>query len=273
MTKVAGLLKSTKNWLLGHKFRAVILALVLVFTAPWPARAQFGLDPCCAMLAAGLASVQSALTNVVGGGLNQILGVDKAMQQFQQEVVWPQALINQAKNLVGALQGNYNQIQNLMRLPVSSGTLPASQQLERVLLSRNPSQIAQTSGAYIALYGPVPAPTEASSQVLNIVDMTDAAAQAAMKRAIEIDALADLELQAASQLNQSIQNAAPGSAPIIEAQAGAWLIRANAYTQAATADLMRLRAIDLANASADIKMGATNTTSLRQALANLLQRQ
>jgi len=74
-----------------------------------------------------------------------------------------------------------------------------------------------------------------------MIDMTDAAAQAPMKRAIEIDALAHLELQAASQLNQSIQAAAPGSAPIIEAEADAWLIRANAYTQSATADLMRLR--------------------------------
>ena len=42
------------------------------------------------MLVAGLSSIQSALTKVVGGGLNQILGVDKAMQQFQQAVVWPQ---------------------------------------------------------------------------------------------------------------------------------------------------------------------------------------
>ncbi len=105
----------------------------------------------------------------------------------------------------------------------------------------------------------------------DIVDITDAVAQDAMKRAIEIDALSDLELQAASQINQNIQNAAPGSAPIIEAQADAWLVRANAYTQAATADLMRLRAIDLANSSADIKMGATNTTNLRQQLMNLLQ--
>ena len=48
-------------------------------------------------------------------------------------------------------------------------------------------------------------------------------------------------------------------------------VRVRAYTQAATADLMRLRAIDLANSSADIKMGATNTTSLRQQLMNLLQ--
>jgi hypothetical protein len=273
MTTITRLLRAVKDWLVGHKLRAAILALVLMLTVPWPARAQFGLDPCCAMLAAGLASVQSALTNVVGGGLNQILGVDKSMQQFQQTVVWPQALINQARTLVGLLQGNFNQIQNLMHVPVSSATLPASQQLEQVLLSRNPNQISQTSSAYTALYGPVPTQTAASPQVLNMVDMTDAAAQAAMKRAIEIDALADLELQAANQLNQSVQNAAPGSAPIIEAQADAWLIRANAYTQAATADLMRLRSIDLANASADVKMGATNTTNLRQALANLLQHQ
>ena len=57
------------------------------------------------LLVAGLSSIQSALTKVVGGGLNQILGVDKAMQQFQQAVVWPQNLINQARSLVGALQG------------------------------------------------------------------------------------------------------------------------------------------------------------------------
>jgi hypothetical protein len=246
--------------------------VLLAITAPWPARAQF-IDPCCAMLAAGLASIQSALTSVIGGGLNQILAVDNAMQQYQQTVVWPQNLIAQAQSLVGALQGNFRQIQNLSRISVNSATLPASQQLEQVLLSRNPNRIAQTSGVYTALYGPVPGPTAASQQVLNMVDMTDAAAQAAMKRAIEIDALADLEIQAADQLNQSIQSAAPGSAPIIEAQADAWLIRAHAYTQSATADLMRLRSIDLANASADVKLGATNTTSLRQALANLLQHQ
>jgi hypothetical protein len=272
MTRITDLLKRARTWVLGHKLRTAFLALVLALTASWPARAQF-IDPCCAMLAAGLASIQSAVTNVIGGGLNQILAVDNSMQQYQQSVIWPQNLIAQAQSLVGVLQDNFRQIQALLRIPVSSATLPASQQLEQVLLSRNPNGITQTSGAYNALYGPVPTPTSASQQVLNMVDMTDAAAQAAMKRAIEIDALADLEIQAANQLNQSIQNAAPGSAPIIEAQADAWLVRAHAYTQSATADLMRLRSIDLANASADIKLGATNTTSLRQALANLLQHQ
>jgi hypothetical protein len=267
--KITNLARTSTEWLLRHKLRSAVLAAVLVVTAPWPAKAQFGLDPCCALLSAGLTSIQSVLGKVIGGGLNQILNVDKSMQQFQQTVVWPPALINQARSTVSALQGNYRQIQNLMRLPVSSASLPAAQQLEQRLLSGNPREIGQTSGAYTALYGPVP--SSASPQLLNIVDMSDAAAQAAMKRAIAIDALADLELQAASQLNQSIQDAAPGSAPIIEAQADAWLIRANAYTQAATADLIRLRSVELANESADIKMGAASTDNLRQALANLLQ--
>jgi len=57
-----------------------------------------------------------------------------------------------------------------MKIPVKSATLPVSQQLEQILLSRNPNQIAQTSGAYTALYGPVPQATAASPQVLNMVE-------------------------------------------------------------------------------------------------------
>lgn len=257
------------SWARTHKMRALVLALVLGLVAPWPAGGQ--VSPCCAILAAGLSSISSALQTVVGRGLNQILGIDQSIQQFEQAVVWPQGLIHQARALVGNLQGLFHRMQSLTQIQVNSATLQNSQQLESNLLSHNPAQITQTSGDYTTLYGQVPVATDASQQVRDLVDMTDAAAQDAMKRAIQIDALSDLELQAATQINQSIQNAAPGSAPIIEAQADAWLVRANAYTQVATADLMRLRAIDLANSSADIKMGATNTAGLRQQLMNLLQ--
>lgn len=269
MQQLRELLRRSASWIKCNKLRVILLSLILTVAAPWPAEGQF--SPCCAILAAGLSSISSALESVIGGGLNQILGIDQSIQQFEQNIVWPQNLINQARALVGSLQGIFNQIQALTRIPVNSATLPNARQLEANLLSRNANQIGQTSANYTALYGQVPTATDASQQVRDIVDMTDAAAQAAMKRAIEIDALSDLELQAANQINQSIQNAAPGSAPIIEAQADAWLVRAHAYTQAATADLMRLRAIDLANSSADIKMGATNTANLRQQLMNLLQ--
>ena len=269
MTSVSTALKSSKSWVWSRRLRIIVLVIVLALTAPWPATGQ-ALSPCCVILAAGLSSIANSL-QTIARSLSAILGVDKGMLQFEQTVVWPTSAITQAQALVGSQQGIFTRIQALIHIPVNSATQPNPQQLEAILLSRNPSQIGQTSTNYTALYGPVPTTTDASPQVRDLVDMTDAAAQDAMKRAIQIDALSDLEIQAASQINQSIQTAAPGSAPIIEAQADAWLVRANAYTQAATADLMRLRAIDLANSSADIKMGATNTTNLRQQLMNLLQ--
>lgn len=260
------------SWAWRHKVRTTVLLLFFSLLVPRPVRSQF-LDPCCAIMAAGLNTIGSALSSVIGGGLNSILSVEKTISNFEQTVVWPQALINQARSLVANMQGIFMQMEGVMRIPVDSATLPATQQFERNILSGDPKQIAQTSSEYLAVYGGVPDAASASPRTRDVIDMTDAAAQAAMKRAIEIDALADLELQAANQINESIQTAAPGSAPIIEAQADAWLVRANAYTQTATADLMRVRAIALADASAEVKNGATNTAAVEQQIYNLLKRQ
>jgi len=229
------------------------------------------LNPCCAVLAAGLITISSTLSNVVGGGLNSILAVDRAILNFEQTVVWPLAQITQAQALVGRTQGTFFAIQNVTRIPVNSATLPAPQQLERNLLSADSNQIGLTSASYSAVYGPVPDVTAASQDVRNRVDMADAAAQAAMKRAIAIDNLADLEIQAANQINQTLQAAAPGSAPIIEAQADAWLVRAHAYTQSALADLMRVRAIDLANNGAHLKLGSAWAVTTQQNVSTTLQ--
>jgi len=271
MKRITEGLKRASVWTWQHKLRTVVLLVVLVLAAPKPVRSQF-LDPCCAIMAAGLNTIGSTLSSVIGGGLNGILSIEQDISQFEQTVVWPQSLINQARSLVASMQGIFTQMESVMRLPVNSATLPTTQQFEQNLLSRDTNQIAQTGTQYVAVYGTVPDTTAASPQERNLVDMTDAAAQAAMKRAIEIDALADLELQAADQINQNIATAAPGSAPIIEAQADAWLVRANAYTQAATADLMRVRAIDLADASANVKTGASNSSAIQQQIYNILKR-
>jgi hypothetical protein len=257
------------GWAWKYKFRVVVLALVFTLVAPRPVKSQF-LDPCCAIMEAGLSTIASTLSGVIGGGLNSILSVDRTIQNFEQTVVWPQQLIAEAKALVGQLQGVFTQIRGVTSIPVASATLPATQQLETNLLSANANQIGSTSQDYTAVYGLVPNQTAAPPVVRNEIDMSDAVAEDAMKRAIEIDNLANLELQAAGQINQSIQTAAPGSAPIIEAQADAWLVRANAYTQAALADLMRVRAVDLANAGADLKMGTANAVGLQQKIQQML---
>jgi len=271
MNRVMQGAKRACMWWWRHKVRTVGLLLVLVLMAPKPVKSQF-LDPCCAIMAAGLNTIGNTLSTVIGAGLNDILSIEQDVSNFEQAVVWPQQLINRARSLVASMQGIFAQMEGVMRLPVNSATLPATQQFEQNLLSGDPHQIAQTTTQYVAVYGAVPDTTAASPETRDVVDMTDAAAQAAMKRAIEIDALADLELQAADQINQSIATAAPGSAPIIEAQADAWLIRANAYTQSATADLMRVRAVDLADQSANVKTGAANSNAIRQQIYNILKR-
>ena len=258
------------RWARAHKLRITVLAIVFALIAPRPAKTQF-LDPCSAIMQAGLASISSALSHVIGGGLNSVLSTDQGIHSFQQTVVWPQVSITQAQGLVGTLRGLFSQTESLIHTPVASATLPSTQQLENILLSRNANQIPNTTSSYTVVYGSVPSQTNAPQNVRNMIDMNDAVAQDAMKRAISIDNLADLELQAASQINQSIQTAAPGSAPIIEAQADAWLVRSNAYTQAALADLMRVQAVDLAGAGAGVKMGATNASSLQQKIQQMLQ--
>ena len=111
----------------------------------------------------------------------------------------------------------------------------------------------------------------AAPEVRDLVDATDAEAQAAMKKAVEIDALADLELQASEQLNQQLQSAAPGSAAILEAQTAAWLVRANAYTQSAMAELVRVRSIELANHGAQLKFSTAHTVTLHDKTDQFLQ--
>src|SRR5260370_28081515 len=165
-------------WAWGHKVRTLVLLLVFSLLAPNPVRSQF-LDPCCAILATGLTTISSTLSSVIGGGLNSVLSIEKDISKFEQTVVWPQNLINQARSLAGSVQGIFNQIQGIMRIPVNSATLPGTQQFEQNLLSRDPNQIAQTSAQYTAVYEAVPEPTAASPQARSMSYMTEAAPQCA----------------------------------------------------------------------------------------------
>ena len=259
------------GWMRLHTVALGALLLLAAILTPVQVQGQF--SPCCAILSAGLGTINTTLGRVIGGGLSSINGVLTAIQRFEQQVVWPVQAIAQARALVGITQGTYTQIRNIFNIPISSATLANPRQLETILLSRSPGQIGNTPGAYGAVYGVVPLPQNAPPQVRDQIDMSDAVAQDALERAIAIDAIADRELEAADQINSSIQSAAPGSAPIVEAQADAWLVRSHAYTQSALADLMRVRAIDLANIGATMKHGSSGAVGAHQDVNTILKRQ
>jgi hypothetical protein len=248
-----------------------LLVLVLIW-ATTGARAQFGLDPCCAIISAGLNSISGLLKNVVGKPLSSIQQIQQQAASFEQQVVYPTSAITSARGLAGQMQTQLRQMNQLYRLPINSATLAAPQQLEQSLLSHNPQAMAQIGQNYAAVYGTVIAPTDAPAPIRDMVDMTDAEAQAALKKAVQLDALADIEIAAADRISQQVQSAAPGSAPILEAEADAWVVRANAYTQSAMAELVRVRSIDLANAGAQLKLNASDTNTLRNNAGQALGR-
>jgi hypothetical protein len=257
---------------LGFRSALVGTLLAVLVLIPLAARAQFGLDPCCAIISAGLNSISGLLKSVVGKPLSTIQQLQQQATNFEQQIVYPLNAINSARGLATQMQGQLRQITQIFRLPTNSATLPTPQQLEQALLSRNPQAVSQIGQNYTAVYGAVMAPADAPESVRDLVDMSDAEAQAALKKAVELDALADVELAAADQINQQLQNAAPGSAPILEAQAAAWLVRANAYSQSAMAELIRVRSVDLANASAQLKLSAGQTKTLRNSTDQVLGR-
>jgi hypothetical protein len=260
------------GWLRKNALRITAPLLLAVFLLPGPAESQFLPSPCCAILSAGLGTISSALNNVIGGALNTIRTTLTSIDAFQRAVVWPQVLIDRARAAVGAIDAIFDDIRALGQIPVSSATLPQTRQLEQTILSRDPAQISAVAADYAAVYSAVPPPTDASPEVRDLIDITDASAQAALKRAIEIDAIADLQLEAADQIIAEIRTAAPGSAPIIEAGSAAWLVKSNAYTQAALTELMRLRAIDMAATGAEMKLDAQYGTQLRTNIIDALKR-
>lgn len=271
-----GFLNHAFCWLWQERWRATALVLVLVLLMPLPARGQF-ID--WVAVVGAIEAIGTAINNVIGAGLqaiNTALGTMNnllnTIQTFFRNEIYPLEAINRARGVVGAVQGIYDTIRGLVNLNVASATLAGPRQLESVLLSRNPANIGQVGGRFTAVYQAVPTPTDASQQVRDVIDMTDATSQAAFKKAIAIDAAADQLMNASDQLAAELARAAPGTAPMIEAQSAAMLVKAHALTQSAMAELFRIRAIDMANTGAGLKFNAAHASDARRDLRDMFRK-
>jgi hypothetical protein len=247
------------HWYRPSLLKVAVVALAVIAILPTRANGQFGIDMAAVM--AALSKMQSLMSTYIAAPLKTINQYEQSTAKYEQEVMYPLTAINQAKTSVTQFENQFNQVSGMFRVNVSSATLPQSQNLETLLLSRNAGNVPTISGQFQNVYGVVMPQNAASPQMRTMTDMTDAQAQDAMKRAVEIDALADAELNEANQMGQQISQAAPGSAEILEAEADVWVVRANAYTQAALAELMRTRGIDLANQSKTSKLATTDNTT------------
>lgn len=270
-------LSEVLQWIWHERSKLIALLLVLVLLMPQPARGQLFID--WAAIVAAINGIGTAINNVIGSGLQAINGalgavndILNTINSFFQNQIYPQAAINRARGVVGAVQGIYNAIRGLVNLNVASATLANPQQLESIILSRNPGSVGQVSGRFTAVYQANPPPTDAPPAVRDLIDMTDATAQGAMKKSIAIDAAADELMDASDQLASGLGQAAPGTAPMIEAQSAAMLVKAHALTQSAMAELFRVRAIDMANTGAALKFNANHASDTRRDVTNMFKK-
>jgi hypothetical protein len=248
-------------------FAAAGLAILSV-VAVEPAHSQFGID--IAAILAGLKEVNSTLTSAVASPLKLIDKVEQEEQQFQQQVLYPIAAIDSARQMATNFSSSFLSFRELGSMNIASAQLPYPQQLEQQMLSADPNDIGTIGSAYQNVFSPLPPQTAVPQNIAYQIDMGDAQAQDALKKAIELDAFAAREMEVAQKLNQQIAASAPGTAPMLDAEASAWVVQANAYTQMGMAELLRVNSTNLSNRGGALKDSTTQMQNLNQRMLQIL---
>ena len=241
---------------------------ILSTVAVQPAHSQFGID--IAAILAGLKEVNSTLTIAVASPLKLIDKVEQEEQQFQQQVLYPIAAIDSARQMATNFSSSFLSFRQLGSMNIASAQLPYPQQLEQQMLSANPNDIGTIGSAYQNVFSPLPPQTAVPQNIAYQIDMGDAQAQDALKKAIELDAFAEREMEVAQKLNQQIAASAPGTAPMLDAEASAWVVQANAYTQMGMAELLRVNSANLSNRGGALKDSTTQMQNLNQRMLQIL---
>jgi hypothetical protein len=144
--------REAPRWYRASLLKVAVVALAVAAILPTRANGQFGVD--VAAILAALSQMQSLMNTYIVAPLKTINQVEQSVANYEQEVMYPLAAINQAKSSVVQFESQFSQIGNLFHLNVASATLPQSQNLETLLLSRNAGNVPSLSGQFQSVYDP-----------------------------------------------------------------------------------------------------------------------
>jgi hypothetical protein len=243
-----------------------VAALFIALCAPTPAHAQFD---GAGLLIPYIEQLNSMMQASLGVPLSAIDATTAQFNQFTQQTVYPQAQLQQFQQLATGFAAKANSGAGIVQVSRSSSLNNLNQGFETALLSGDPNQASAVPAYYTQTYG-TNVTTNIPPQIQTIVDMNDALAQDAMKRAIQMDAVSTQELNMVQQLLTQASSASSGTAPILTVQADAWLVQANAYSQLAESDLLRVQAGQLATTSAMYKLGSSGQSNTLNAFTGTL---
>ena len=244
----------------------VTAMLTLVVALMLPSRAQAGIFDI-------FGELFGTIQNDMGAALSQINALTQEMQQLHQQIVWPLALVNQARGFVSNSINSYRGFMTqVFTLKSPSATLASPQQLETILHSRQSSQIPALQASFAANYGTVPAVNAASPQDRVMMDIDDALGQQSLKTTLIADQGQDVILATANQMENQVALSTPGSAPFITAQAQVANLRCQAFMQKMLAAELRQEAGRIAHDNVLMKRKSTATGAINSLITGTLSR-
>src|SRR6202034_1361379 len=124
---------------LSRRRRWLFVAVITMSLIPANTRAQE-----IGQLLLLLHTVTSTLQGPIGGALSEMRKVSAAVNNFRQEIIWPLAVINQARGFISATRARYaglmSQIESIKN---NSATLALPMQLESMLRGAQSGSIGQ----------------------------------------------------------------------------------------------------------------------------------
>src|SRR5579859_4308458 len=264
-TKTLKLFRSFQHRL-SHRRRWVFMAVITLCLIPSNTRAQ-GIGDILLLLH----TITSTLQGPIGDALSEIRKVSAAVNNFRQQIIWPLALINQARSFVSATRTRYTGLMaQIEGIKNNSATLALPMQLESVFRSAQSGSISQLPTIYTQVYQPVALAGIAQPGQRNLMDMDDAMSMDSLKTAMVSDQTTQSMLTLADSLEQQAMTAAPGSASMVTAQARIADLETQAQLAKMLAAQLRQEATKLAHQNALLKQRSVATQNLQNQIQQVL---
>lgn len=231
---------------------AFAAAPLVVLMLAWPAK------PAWADIFSAFTDCFTTVTSL-GGSSSNIDGTSQQQSQFLTNSIYPQNMINQARNSILTTRTTYRPwMAQVMGLQTNSATMASSSQLESATRGGSSVQPSQMQAAYQTTYG---APTTAKSGtqfMQTVTDMSDAQALDVFSLTSATDWTANALVLQAHSVEDSAASVAPGNAEHLSLQAKALELQSMALRHKLLAANLRLEAVQLANQTGQVKQQMVN---------------
>ena len=246
----------------------LVMALAFGLVGPPPAAAQIG----AIAVATAAAAVVSFITNTIGsllGTSNNLLsginGFFQALVNLWQTVVYPIALINDARLMVTQLVAQFRDlVRAIDNVNVRSATLPNPTSLEGIMRNGSVADFGQFDQAFRTTFQPLPSAANINPGDRQRIDMSDALAMDTLKALKASDQVVQQTLQASQMIEDEASETAPGSAAFLTGAGMVAAVENQAMMQRMLAAELRQEAAILAHTNAIRKRQADMAGQFRQ---------